>query len=216
MVADSRVSALAHWHKVTGRQIGTQRPSDLGGGHDLPALGERLVVLFDLIDRIKIVHHQAVRLPQAVRSAVTKEVQLLQASAVSEVETRNGIDRTATRRLCLQKIKCSGRQQRLAQRFDAIASLVPVRIIEKPEAFLGGGVERTRLFCLAFAREPIGKSRNRRERDEGLEARQFAREILDNLLDQEIAERNAAEPLLRVRDRIEYGRRRIGSGESTS
>jgi hypothetical protein len=56
--------------------------------------------------------------------------------------------------------------------------------------------------------EPARETRNRRERDEGIETRQFALQILGHLLDQEIAEGDAAQTLLAVRDRIEHGGRR--------
>ena len=57
--------------------------------------------------------------------------------------------------------------------------------------------------------DPGAKPRNRRQRDEGLDARQFAANLLDDLLDEEIAEGDAGEALLAVRDRIEGGRPRL-------
>jgi len=70
--------ALARRHQVAGRQIAAQRPPNLSGSHDLPALGEHLVILFDFVDRIKIIDHQAVRLRQTVWRKIAKEVQSIQ------------------------------------------------------------------------------------------------------------------------------------------
>ena len=52
--------------------------------------------------------------------------------------------------------------------------------------------------------QPLHEARHRRQRHECIELRQFAPQFLDHLLDQEIAERDAAKPFLRVRDRIEH------------
>ena len=49
-----------------------------------------------------------------------------------------------------------------------------------------------------------GEVRRRRQRDEGLEPRILARNLLHHLLDQEIAERHAGKPALAVGDRIEH------------
>ena len=51
--------------------------------------------------------------------------------------------------------------------------------------------------------EPSSKSRNRREGDEGFDQRQLAANLLEDLLDDEIAEADPGEPLLAIRDRIE-------------
>ena len=59
---------------------------------------------------------------------------------------------------------------------------------------------RTRLGLL----QPWHEARHRRQRDERVELGQLAAQFLDHLLDQEIAERNAAEPALGVGDRIEH------------
>jgi hypothetical protein len=59
------------------------------------------------------------------------------------------------------------------------------------------------------ALKPGTEARRRREGDERLEARQVARELLHHLLDQEVAEGDAAQPLLAVADRVEDGRGRL-------
>src|SRR6266404_5992113 len=53
------------------------------------------------------------------------------------------------------------------------------------------------------SREPAPEARYRRQGGEALQLRKLRLELLDNLLDQEIAERNAAQPVLAIRDRIE-------------
>src|SRR5260370_355525 len=58
-------------------------------------------------------------------------------------------------------------------------------------------------------REPAPEARYRRQGGEALQLRKLRLELLDNLLDQEIAERNAAQPVLAIRDRIED--RRVGA-----
>ena len=59
--------------------------------------------------------------------------------------------------------------------------------------------------------EPARKSWRRRQRHERLEARRIADKIFRDLLQKEVAERNALEAFLAVRDRIEDGRRRRGA-----
>ena len=65
----------------------------------------------------------------------------------------------------------------------------------------------------ALLAEPAREARNRRQSDEGLQPRQFAPQVLDHLLDEEIAETDAGEAGLRVGDRIEHRRRRRLGGE---
>src|SRR4029077_1297142 len=57
--------------------------------------------------------------------------------------------------------------------------------------------------------EPGAESWNRREGDETLDLRQLAADLLDHLLDEEIAEIDAREALLAIRDRIERSHARL-------
>ena len=67
----------------------------------------------------------------------------------------------------------------------------------------------------ARASSQRGKARHRRQRHEGRELGHLAADLLDHLLDQEIAERDAGEPALAVGDRIEHrGARLVRLDES--
>ena len=61
----------------------------------------------------------------------------------------------------------------------------------------------------ALGGQPAGEARHRRQRHEGIEAGQLALQVLDHLLDQEVAERDAAQPFLAVGDRVEHGGGRL-------
>ena len=61
--------------------------------------------------------------------------------------------------------------------------------------------------------EPAAEARDRRQRRELLQVRELALQVLGHLLDQQVAERNAAQPFLAVGDRVEdrvVGLRRFG------
>jgi hypothetical protein len=88
--------ALARRHQVAGRQIAAQCPSNLGGSHDLAALGEHLVTLFDFVNRIKIIDHQTVRLRQTAWRKIVKEVQSIQC-ALSSFDSSDWQSDAATR-----------------------------------------------------------------------------------------------------------------------
>ncbi len=70
--------------------------------------------------------------------------------------------------------------------------------------------ERDRGLVAPLAVEPGAEAGHRRERHEGRELGEFAGDLLDHLLDQEIAEGDAAEALLAVRYGIEH--RGLGVG----
>src|SRR5262245_7583374 len=61
-----------------------------------------------------------------------------------------------------------------------------------------------RVFSLQFAGKPEGEARHRRQRDKGGQFWQLAADLLNNLFDEEIAERHSRKSALAIRNRIEY------------
>ena len=71
--------------------------------------GKGFVVLLDVVEVVEIVHHQPVRLPEAVLGHVGEPVDPLEPRAVAEMETRDRIDRRAVARLGVEEIKAPRR-----------------------------------------------------------------------------------------------------------
>ena len=92
------------------------------------------------------------------------------------------------------------RLQHGAQLRGQLRILEPVRLVEglQQRPLLVADRNVVGLF------QPLHEARHRRQRDERIQLRQFAPQLLDHLLDQEAAEGNAAKPFLCVRDRIEH------------
>ena len=184
-----------------------------GGGGDLAAIGVGFVVLLDVIEVIEIVHHQPERLLEAGVGEVAARIEALQPRAVPEVKARDRIERAARGRARVEIIMRGERRNRSGDRLGRARLRGPAGMIGQIERSPGLGGERLRSRVGAFAREPGGEAGRGRQRDEVLQSRPFPAQILDDLLDQEIAETDALESALRVRDRIEDGRRRGGRRE---
>src|SRR3954451_20965359 len=87
--------------------------------------------------------------------------------------------------------------------------LVPVRSAQECQ---GVCIEPLKPRCgriLSNPLQPGAKTRRGRQRHEGVQRGKVTREILDNLLDQEVAKRDPAQARLAVADRVEYGRGRL-------
>ena len=152
-------------------------------------------------------------LRQALGRDVAQEVQPLQPGAVAEVEAGHRVDRLAARGLGAQEVVGGGRQQGLLHRVGLGLVGVPVGLVEGAQDLDILAGQPLRRVGPALAVEPGAEARHRRERHEGLERRHLAAEVLDHLLDQEVAEGDAGQPLLAVRDRVEdRGRRLAGVG----
>ena len=169
-----------------------------------------LVVLLDVVEIVEVVDHDAVRLPHAVRRRSAEEIDLLQPRAIAEMEARDRIDRQAAR-------DCAHAGN--TRRPPASAAPRPARGSPAPATSLRcrDWTSASRSSCVSArdepdARsrfEPAGEARHRRQRDEGLEPRIVARNLLHHLLDQEIAEGHAGKAALAIGDRVEDRGRRL-------
>jgi hypothetical protein len=84
---------------------------------------------------------------------------------------------------------------------------VPIRATQRIEQRSDRRIDQ-RAVLAVLRREPPAEPGQRRQRDEGAQRRQLALQVLGDLLDQEVAERDAPKAALAVRDRIEDCRRR--------
>src|ERR1700728_178560 len=92
----------------------THQPRHGGGGDDGPLVRIGLVVLFDVIEIVAIIHHQAVRLRQSPLRGVGEPVEPFKPRAVAEVETGDRVDRQSPPVTAAHIIEGGGPQQRLA------------------------------------------------------------------------------------------------------
>ena len=141
---------------------------------------------------------------------VGEPIEPLEPRAVAEMEARHRIDRQAA----AVRARAGNTRRRRAAAAPASARAAPAAATSPGvEPGKRGAVLRRRAPCefsvFALAVEPVGEIRRRRQRDEGREPRILARDLLDHLLDQEIAERHAGKPALAVGDRIEHRGRRL-------
>src|SRR5581483_12512416 len=149
-----------------------------------------LVVGLDVVQCIKIVHHQAKGLFQRLLRKIAQVIEAVEARSVAEMEMGDRIERTPVGRLRPQEVVGRERQKNLLDRLCRVRIGRPTGVVQqlKDAALLLG--EYGRCFAAALALEPGGKAGYRRERYEGFQPRQLALELLDHLLDQEVAERN--------------------------
>ncbi len=102
-----------------------------------------------------------------------------------------------------------GGEQRFPQGFSREIRPQPILIVEHGERRALALPKVGAVLVLALFGEPAREAGRGRQGDEGREPRQIALELLHHLLDQEIAEGDAAQPVLAIRDRIEDGGRRL-------
>ncbi len=135
----------------------------------------------------------------------------MRSSVRREMETRHRIQRLMILLGVQQVIRGQGRQ--LPLQVCAKGSVLhPLRAVELGDRGgerreLGTGLQGRGLF-----RQPFPKPGHRRNCRELLDARKVLADVLHHLFDQEAAERNAAQALLAVGDRVKdgpLGRRRI-------
>ena len=174
------------------------------------------MIFLDVIEVIEIVHHQPQRLLEAGLGEVAARIDALQPRAVPEVKARDRIERAARGRARVEIIMRGDGRNCSRDRFGCARLRGPAGMIGQIERSPRLARKQRRGRVCAFAREPRSEAGRGRQRDEVLQARPFPAQILDDLLDQEIAETDALESALRVRDRIENGRRRGGRRERQS
>ena len=173
-----------------------------------------------LVQIVEVVDHQAERLLEALARHVAERVEPLQPRTVVEVEARHRVALGCGRLVrqvgggkaqqCgllffvqgAQRVGVGQRAQAAAAGFEQrrLRGLEP---LERP-ALQAGQMREVRVLA-----EPRGEAGDRRQGAEGLQLRQLALELLGHALDQEVAERNPAQPRLAVADRVE--RRDLGA-----
>src|SRR5579872_2891960 len=171
---------------------------DRRGSDDLAFVGEGLVVLFNVIEIVKVVHHDSIGLLKARGGQIAERIDPFEPRAIAEMKPRDRIDDAAIGATGVDEIIGGKRRQHTIQSVDGGGLGRPVWMFEKTQRASALGREKARVFLLALSIEPLRKAGNRRKRDEALQARQLPLQLLDDLLDEEIAEADAGEALLRI------------------
>src|ERR1700686_382418 len=153
---------------------------DIGRTHDGPGAHGGFVVVLDAVMVVEIVDHDPEGFLDAAWRAVAAPIDPFEPCAIAEVKTRHGIDayRGPPRQIAGAEPQ-QGRAQLLALR----------RVIPPPAAL---ELWQQRGIGIASIRkpltEPAPKPRYRRQGRKPLQLRKLPLELLDHLLDQEIAE----------------------------
>ena len=155
-----------------------------------------LVVVLDLGEPVDVVHHQAGRARHALLGGVAHPVQALERGAVAEVKARHRIERLVA---LLRAAAGSSAHRRMQQRLQRLGHLaeVPGRVVELARS------ARARRSSRASPSQRA-EAGDRRERGEAPQVRELALQLLGHLLDQQVAERDAAQAFLAVGDRVEH------------
>src|SRR5688500_20399561 len=102
-----------------------------------------------------------------------------------------------------EEVVCSCRKNNVAQARDGSCVMPPALALQQLEGSFLLGIENPAL-ALPLAGKPAGKNRRRRQRNKSLQVRQSLLQLLDHLLDQKIAEGDAAEAFVGIRDGLEH------------
>src|SRR4029077_14511205 len=158
---------------------------DLRRTHDGAVTHEGFVVVVDGIAVVEVVNHDAEGFLDAAWRAVAEPIDPFEPCAVAEVKTRHGVD--AYRGLPRQ-IAGAKPQQGPAQLL-ALRRVIPPAVAFEFGQQRGIGIAS---ICKPLT-EPAPKPRYRRQGGKTLQLRKLRLQLLDHLLDQEIAERYAAQ-----------------------
>ena len=162
-------------------------------------VGEGLVIAFDLGEIVLIVDHHAVGLGEALLRQIAHRIDPFEPRAVAEMEARDRIDDASVGPPDLEEVMRRQRLERLAHARRGLGAFRP-SVLERDVAH---GLDQRLDRGIVAAFHPAPEARDGRQRHEGLDLRQFATDLLDHLLDQEIAEAHAGKALLAIRDRVE-------------
>src|SRR6267154_5216391 len=168
---------------------------DFGRTHDGPVTHKGLVVVLDAVMVVEVVDHDAEGFLDASCRVVAEPIDTFEPRAVAEVKARYRVDayRGSPRQIAGAKPQ-QGRAQLLAPR----RVIPPATTLELWQQ-RGIGVAS---ICKPLT-EPAPKPRHRRQSGKTLQLRKLCLELIDHLLDQEIAERYAAQAVLAVGARID-------------
>src|SRR5882757_8023553 len=167
---------------------------DIGRTHDGPVAHEGLVVVFDAVMVVEIVDHDAEGFLDAAWRVVAEPIDTFEPRAVAEVKARYRVDayRGSPRQIAGAKPQ-QGRAQLLA-----LSQVMPPAVAFEFGQQRGVGIGSFRKPL----HQPAPEARHWRQGGEALQLRKLRLQLFDHLLDQEIAERYAAEAVLAVGDRI--------------
>src|SRR5882672_6193505 len=176
-------------------RLGFEQCVDLGRTHDGPVTYKGLVVGLDAVMVVEIVDHDAEGFLDAAWRVVAEPIDTLEPRAVAEVKARYRVD----------AYRGSPRQIAGAKPQQGRAQLLALRQIMPPAVALEFWQQRgVGIACVRKPlHEPAPEARHRRQGGQTLQLRKLRLQLLDHLLDQEIAERYAAQAVLAVGDRIE-------------
>ena len=173
-------------------------------GDDVPVARIDLVVALDVVEAVDVVHHQARRAAHPHLRDVAEPVQPFHARAVAEVEARHRIERIATLLRVHQVVARTG-----ARAGAACPAATAWSSNQRPESSRARSA-RTSGCSFAIAASHLRNPGIGRERGEGLQPRKLAPQVFRDLLDEQVAEGDAAQALLAVGDRVED--RAVGRG----
>src|SRR5262245_61017738 len=88
---------LRQSHVEQPAALGPEELLDRARGDDLAIIGVGLVVLFDVIETIEIVHHDAGGFAQALWREIAEPIDPFQPRAIAEMEARDRIDQSSLR-----------------------------------------------------------------------------------------------------------------------
>src|SRR5918911_1323689 len=166
-------------------------------------IGKGLMIGLDGAEVIEVVDHQPGTLAQAFGRGVTEPIQPLEASPVAEVKAGDRVERLAILSLGAEKIgRCKAHQQRAEPLCEGLV-LVPAGRVQERERCRIQTLKPGSGWISGHTVEPGAEARRRRKGDEGLKRGQVTGEILHNLLDQEVAERDPTQTWLAVANGIE-------------
>src|SRR3954469_4332823 len=144
------------WRHFAGGSIGSQCLADRRRSRNGTFFGEGLVVLLDLLEGIEVVHHQPLRLLQALGRDIAEEVQALEASPVAEMEPGDRIERPPLPVLRIEEVRCRSRQQRRPNLFTPGWIRMPAGRLKQGQDILHCGAEAC-VLALLRALEPAGE-----------------------------------------------------------
>jgi len=138
------------------------------------------------------------------RSTVCQEIYPLQTRAIAQMETGYRIDDPALAITRTQEIPGGSARHDRLEIGDSLGLVNPVGIVKGGKPLAVVIVQETGFTIGAFVSRTTGRSRERERASQRYRAwANYAAQILDHLLDQEIAEGNTAQSFLAIGDRIE-------------
>src|SRR6478736_3919146 len=158
------------------------------------------MVLLDKAQVVEIIDHEACSFAHAFRGGIAEPVQPFQACTIAEMKARDWIHRLATRCFRAEIVESRKAENDWTKRRTRVRVEVPVGIGQLSQ---GGRVKIFKtgsLWISSNATKPRPKLWCRRQGNKGLQRWQVPRNLLHDMLDQKVAERDAFQTRLAVAD----------------